>query len=174
MIGVADGDGQGVGVVGGRLGARQQHGDHGRHLSLVRAAGSHDGFFDQTRGVFAHGQTGARRRQHGRRPRLAQLERAARIGGDELVFDGRFMGLMLVQKRFDRVMDEAKPARHHVFGRRFDDAMGDKRQARAVLADHAPAGGVQAGINPKDSNRCAHCGQHSALGGEGAPPDQRV
>ena len=91
---------------------------------------------------------------------LAELQRGRRIGVDEDLLDGGFLAAVPFAEVADLLHQVKQPLRHRrlVVGR--DDAVGDPRQARAVDADHAPAGPAQAGVQTEDASRLV---RHSFL-----------
>jgi hypothetical protein len=90
VVDVADGDGEGVGGVGGlgRFVQVEQAGDHELHLLFGGETVADNRAFDGERGVFGHEQTAVGGGQHGDAADLAELERALGVGGEEDFFDG--------------------------------------------------------------------------------------
>ena len=86
----------------------QQLLDHVRDLGLLRATHAHHGELDGARRVLVH----AERLRHGgqrRAARLAELERAVGILGEEHAFDGDFLGRVLRDQLRHARMNDAQP-----------------------------------------------------------------
>lgn len=156
MMRVTDRDRQSVGGIRARLRAGQENGNHRGHLPLLRRARADDRLLHQTRGVFGNAQARPRGGQDRRGARLPQLQGRPRIRADELVFHRRFMRAVLCHQRLYRREDRFEALWQRRLHRRADRAVGDERQARAGLVDHAPARGGKARINAKNANRLAH------------------
>jgi len=107
VVDVADGDGEGVGGVGG-LGSFvevEEAGDHELHLLLGGEAVANNGALDGEGGIFGNLQAAVGSGQHGDAADLAELERALRIGGEKDLFDGDNLRLPEIEQRRELGVD---------------------------------------------------------------------
>ena len=105
VVGMADGDRQGIGGVG-RLGQTtgQQHADHHLDLLLVGMAGADHRFLDQIGRIFGDRQAGERRHQQHHAAGDAQLQGRGRVLVDEGLLDRGGDGLILLDHRAQAVV----------------------------------------------------------------------
>ena len=145
-------DGERVGgIVGSRVGLRQQHADHHAHLRLVAVAGADDALLHQVRRVFGDRHAGLRRHHHGDAARLAELERRRGILVDEGRLDRRFVGTELVEDAHQAVVDGKKPRRERIpiVGRRPSRSRGSRAGCRQSRPCPSRCGGAP--------DRCREC-----------------
>ena len=161
MIGVADGDRQRVGFIRAvELGLGKQEADHGLDLLLFGVPGADHRLLDLVRRVFRDAQALHRRGQKRRAPRLAELQRRARVLVDERLFDRRFVGRKTGDDAAQSLEQFAQAIGEVLVAGRGDDARGHIGEPHAVAVDDAPAGAAEAGIDPEDANQS---GFHGAL-----------
>ena len=150
-------DGERVGgVLGFRIGLRQQHADHQADLRLLGVARADDGLLHQVRRVFGHQHAGLRRHQQCDAARLTELQGRGRVAVDEGRLDRGLVRAEFVDDARQPVMD-----RHQPFGERelvagLDRAAREVDQPVALAADQAPAGAAEARIDAEDANRFCH------------------
>jgi hypothetical protein len=145
-----------IGVLGRRVGARQQHADHHAHLRLVAMAGADDRFLHHVRRVLGDAHAGLPRDKEGNAARLTELQGCGRVLVDERRLHRRLGGPELLDHAPQAVMDG-----NETFGQRgalvgLDRAARDERQAVAGDVEHAPAGAAEARIDAEDANRMIH------------------
>lgn len=123
MVGMTNGDGQGIRRIGAfDQRAGQQSGDHRLNLNLIRVAGSHDSLLDRGRCVLRYGQPGLRRRQQNNTARLAKFQRAAGIAVKKSLFHSRFIKFVGIDNRQLPGVDRRQPCRQGVIGGRANRA----------------------------------------------------
>ncbi len=151
---VTDRDRQRVGgVLGLRIGFRQQHADHHSYLRLLAVAGADHGLLHLVGRIFGDRQSGARRHQHGDAARLAELQGRGGVAVDESVLDRRLLRRVFLDHRDQPVMDhdQALTQARPLAG--FHRAAGDVDQPVAVGFDQAPAGTAEPRIDAENANR---------------------
>ena len=156
---VGDRDGERVGgVLGLRLGLRQQHADHHAHLRLLAVAGADNALLHDVGGVFGNAQARPGRHQHGDSACLAKGKRRRRVGIDEGLLHRRLVWTIRLDHREQAVMDCHQPlAERGLVGGR-NRAAGDIDQPVAVGLDQAPAGAPEPRIDAENANRLGHHG----------------
>ena len=151
MVGMGDRHGERVRRVRtGDRDAGEQAGDHCVDLGFLGGAGSDHRFLDQTRGIFADGDSGAGSEHQGDAACLAELERRLRVLVEEDFLDCRSLGAMFGDQGFELVGECREAFGKGRLGVGLDVAIGDVAEAIALGADQAPAGRAQAGIETED------------------------
>ena len=149
-MGMAQGDGQGVGGVDLRLfGQPQQVHDHQHHLLLVRPAVANHGLLDLARGVLGDLQTTLGAGHDGRAAGLTQLERRIGVACHEHLLDAHGDRPVLGDDVAHPAIDDLQPFRQRtVTGT--DAARGHVFAAAPGVAHHAKAGQPGARIDTQD------------------------
>lgn len=150
MVGVTEGDGQGVGGVDLRLlqQAEQVH-DHQLHLLLVGTAGADHGLLDLAGGVLGHAQTLLHRRDYRRAARLAELQRRVGVARHEHLLDAEHHRTVLADHLAHAAVDLLQAlGQRAVTGA--DAAGGDVLAAAPGVAHHAVAGDARTGVDAED------------------------
>lgn len=151
VMGVGDGDGQGVGGVRTRdLGAGEQAGDHGMDLRFVCGAGADHPLLDQGGRIFADVNAGACSAHQDDAAGLAQLQRRLCVFVDEDFLDRGAGWRVIGDQRFELVGQGGQAPRQGSGRVGLDLAVGDVTEAVAVRFDQAPAGGAKARIETED------------------------
>lgn len=142
---VADGNGQGVGRVGG-LGCSFQFkkiANHEADLLFRGKAVAHHGTFYGQRSVFGDRVAAVGRREKRDAAHLAELQGTFGVGGEEDVLDGNTRGLPLIQKRGELGVDLGQANGRVVFTVQANGAGAEMekpwRSSRVIDLDHAVA-----------------------------------
>ena len=152
-------DGERVGgVLGLRIGLRQQHADHQADLRLLGVAGADDRLLHQVRRVFGDQHAGLRRHQQRDAARLPELQRRDRVAVDEGRLDRGLVGPEFVDDARQPVMDRHQPLGERELLVGLDRAARQVDQPVALAADQAPAGAAEARVDAEDANRLCHRG----------------
>jgi len=155
-VDVADGDGEGVGGVGGlgRFGEVEQAGDHELDLFLLREAVADDGGLDGERGVLGDGEVLIGGGQQGHAAHLAELEGALGVGAEKNLFDGDHVGAVGFEKRSELCVDLREATRGGLLLVEADGTEGEGVEARlaglVVGMDHAVASELGAAVDAED------------------------
>src|SRR5882672_6118621 len=157
MVGVADGDRQRIGGIGGlQQAARQQATHHHLDLRLLGMAGADDRLLDQVGGIFGDREPGQRRHQQRHAACEAELQRGRSVLIDEGLFDRGLLRLVVRDHLGERVVEFHQPLGHRAVGGRMDRAVGDVAEARAIHIDHAPAGVAQPRIETEQADHAVN------------------
>ena len=152
--GVADGQGEGVGGVGGlrRDLEPEDAGDHGRDLRLVGPAGAGDRGLDLGRGVEDDGDAAlGRREQRDRRGVRGGHDRGdVDVGEDPL--DGHDVGDEAGEPRVELALEEDQALPRVGVARGAHDAHGDHRGAAGLAVDDAETAPGQAGVDAEHAH----------------------
>ena len=153
--GMAYGQGQRVGGVGGRrhLGKVQDTRHHAFHLHLLRLPVAGDGQFRLGRGVKRHGDAALRGGEHGKAGRLRGTEHGVAVGLGEHTFDGHgigceavhFLGQAVIDGQKTQILGDVRRGPHHVH-------MNKRKPAVLAGFDHADPAACKPGVDAKDNH----------------------
>ena len=151
MMRVGDRHGERIrGVGAGDLHAREQARDHRMDLRLLRSAGANDCLLDESGGIFADLDPGARCAHQYHTARLAKLERGLRVLVDEHFLDSGGGRQLVVEQAVKLIGQCREPARQGSRRIRFDLPVGDVGKAIPFSFDQAPAGRAESRIEAED------------------------
>jgi N-acetylmuramoyl-L-alanine amidase len=159
VVDVADGDGEGVGCVGGpgNFVELEQAGDHELDLLLGGEAVADDGAFDGEGGVFGDEEAAVGGGHHGDSTDLAELESALSVGREEDFFDGDDLGLPELEEGRELGVDLEESDRGAVLFVKLDGAGAEVAElwvaGGLVDLDYAIAGKFRSAIDSKDPHR---------------------
>ena len=150
---MGDGDRQRIGCIGpSKLEPRQQDTQHGLNLLFFGLSGAHNGFFYEPRGILRHGRAVARRTQQHDAARLPKLQRRLRVFVNEHFFDRRIIGPEVIEYGAEFLVQNYETIGQRQLGIGRNLAIVDMRKAIAFLADDAPAGRAQAGVETENDH----------------------
>ena len=144
------------GILGLRIGLRQQHADHHPDLRLLGVARADDRFLHQVRRVFGHEHAGLRRHQQRNAARLPEFQGGNRIAIDERRLHGGFIWAEFIDDAREPIMDRDQPLGERPSLVRLDRTAGKVDQPVALAGDQPPAGTAETRIDPEDANRVCH------------------
>ena len=132
------------------LGAGEEDFEHGLNLRFLRAAGADNGFFDEPRGIFGHGQPTACGGEQADTARLTEFERRLWVGVDEDFLDRGGFGSVAGDDIGQAGVEDDEAFGQGCFRVGRNLAIGDMAEAVADGGDNAPAGCAEAGIDAED------------------------
>ena len=167
---MADGDGEGIGGVGGlgNLIEVEQARHHLLDLMFFSAAVAHDRGFDGEGRVLGDFEPGGGGGQHGDSAHLAEFQGGFHVGSVENIFDGDTVGTVLGDE-FLKTDGNAREARRHGIARgNFDGAADDADEAVVIAViqeqvDNTVAGIFGAAVDAEDAHEGSVAGGRLAL-----------
>ncbi len=163
VVDVADGDGEGVGSVGGlgRGGQREQAGNHELNLIFCSEAVAGDGGLDGERGVFGDGKAGGGGGEQSYSANVAETNGGTRVDGVEDFFDGDDFGMIELEDGDELGVDEGEAFGEQRFLWRADAAGGKGDEVRSaagiggvvVPLDDAVTGGLGSAVDAADTHK---------------------
>ena len=151
---MADGDGERIGCIGAELDFEsQQLFDHVRDLRLLRAAHANHRELDGAWRVFVNAERGGHGRKRGA-ARLAELERAVGILGEEHALHGNFLRVVQPYELGDPGVDDAQAIGERAAGGG-DATLRDDGESAGRAIDDAIAGAKRTGIETQDARGSA-------------------
>jgi hypothetical protein len=142
-----NGNGECVGGIGpGDFHSGEKARDHRVDLCLVGAPYADNRFLDQSRRIFADGETCPGRAHQDHAAGLPQLQGRLGILIDEHFLHGRLFRRMISNHGFELVCKCRKPARKRSGGISLDLPVRDMREPIALGFDQAPAGRSESGV----------------------------
>ena len=164
---MTDGDGEGVGGVGGlrRLGEAEEAGDHELDLLLLRQAVADDAGLDAEGGVFGYGKAGRGGGKEGNTPNLAQFEGGLGIDAVEDFLDGNGIGAPGGELGAKLAVDLFEAHRERLVPGELDAAHGAADEMSVTAGFAALYNPVARNFSPAVDAKNAHCGQFTAGAG---------
>ena len=151
MMGVGDGNSEGVGGVGaGDPDAGEEPLDHGVNLRLFGGAGADDGFLDEARGIFGDVDPGAGGEHDDDAACLGELQRRLGILVEEDFLGGGGGGGVVGEEGFELSREVGQALGEGFLGVGLELAVGDVGQAVALGTDEAVAGARQRRVEAED------------------------
>lgn len=151
--GLHEGQGQGQsvgGVVGGGFGQLEQALDHTGDGQFTGAAEADDGLFDAARGDFGDIESGFGGGEEADAAGFAHDEGGLEVLGKEQAFDGAGTGLVLADGIAEMFGDADQTTAAGEGRGAGDGAVGEGDGAAGLLAEDAPTGATQGGIDAED------------------------
>ncbi len=137
---MTDRDGERIGFIFGRhVGHRKQDFNHLLHLRFLGAAAAHYGELDGFWAVFMHPQPTFNPGTQHSATRLTKFERRFRIAGEDELFDGHVMRLILGYQHGNPIKDNAQTIWPGLFSNP-DTAAGNPLAAMPVAVDDRKTG----------------------------------
>jgi len=149
-VAVADGEGEGVGDIGGVRGKVQaeQRADHALDLFFAGAPAAGESALDLRSVVVEQGKFLLGCAEANDSAGVAHEDGGAGMGvGGVEFFEGYGIRPLLAQDRRNAGVQMSEALLEGVAGASADDTVGQRAQARALSTHQRPAGGVETGIN---------------------------
>ena len=167
---VTDGDGQGVGGIGGfgNLIEVEEARDHLLDLMFFGAPVSDDGGLDGEWRIFGDFESSGSGGEHGHSADLAKFQCGLHIGGIEDVFNGDAVGAVADDELLQADGNGRQPRGHGIARGNLDGSANDADQLIVVTIvgeqiDHAVAGVFRAAVDAEDAHGGSVAGELGAM-----------